>query len=331
MPETELLPVSVASPPTPVSPKDISGVFLDGVLVKLQVSYWTGRRTLKSEDLGLSADSVPDIFTLGSKIIVPKPTISIFGQIRAKADYALTQSSFPFPLSDARFVPYTALRKVMQAVEVQKARFETAVEDFLSRYVEYHQELIAQYPDHGEALGRAFLSPDSLKARFGFGVSLYSITIPRGMRSKAITASQARRRAQAEQSAVLTIQQEYEAQFRQQMDDFLGDSVKMLRERVVSAVRDATGKMENGDFTGRSLKSLRQTISSFRELNFMGDNAVEAALNNLENTIPLNAGDLSDGSVMAPFARALEVVEQASKGNRVAKVVERYGRKMMLE
>ena len=324
------LPTPVPGPQLtpPMSPQ---GPFLDGVLVKLQISYWTGRRTLSSEDLGLNAAAIPDIFALGSKMIVPKNTISLFGKVRAKADYSLTQLSFPFPLSDARFVPYTVLPKVTETLEEQKARFGAAVEDFLSHYTEYHQQLIDEYPEHKDALTRAFILPENLKTRFGFQMTFYSISVPRGMRAKVITGMRAGREAKAKQNAIAAIQQKYEIEFKRQMDEFLGQSVVMLRQRVTGIVKSVAAQMEKGDLNNRSLKPLRQVIQSFRDLNFMGDNAVETALNNLERSMPVRAGELSDESVAMQFVKALDVVEQVAKGNKVARVVERYGRKMMLE
>ena len=323
-------PTPTSSPP-PTPRTNSQGPFLDGVLVKLQISYWTGRRSLHSEDLGLNAEAIPDIFALGSKMIVPKNTISLFGKVRAKADYSLTQLSFPFPLSDAHFVPYTVLPKVMEALETQKVRFDAAVGDFLSHYAEYHEQLVAEYPEHKEALTRAFIPSESLKARFGFQMTFYSISVPRGMRVKAITGIRAVREAKAKQDAIAAIQQKYEIEFKRQMDDFLGQSVVMLRQRVTGVVKSVAVQMEKGDLNNRSLKSLRQVIQSFRDLNFMSDNAVETALNNLERSMPVGVGELSDESVSMQFVKALNVVEQVAKGNKVARVVERYGRKMILE
>lgn len=320
----------------PVPGRDLlKGVFLDGVLAKLDISFWTGRRSLQSDDLGLERESIPNIFALGSKMIVPKKTVSLFGQIRSKADYILTQSSFPFPLSDARFIPYTALVNVMAWVEAEKVRFDAAVADFLTNYKSYHEALVAEYPAHKDALTRAFLPASRLTSKFGFRVALYSITIPQGMAAKVTKQSkataQARRQAQAEQNAIAGLQQEYQVQMRAQMDEFLASSVKMLRERVNATVQSVAEKMEKGEVTGRGLKSLRQAIESFRNLNFMGDTAVETALFNLDQAMPESAGDLSEGSVIGPFAQALDAVGQTIKGNRISRVVERYGRKMMLE
>lgn len=60
-------------------------IFRDGVLVTVNVSFWSGAKMLTAEDLGLNDNEIVDAFSLGRKMLVPKDIIRKFRAIDCRA------------------------------------------------------------------------------------------------------------------------------------------------------------------------------------------------------------------------------------------------------
>ena len=90
-----------------------AALWLDGCLVDLRISYWRGKRPLAAQDLGLKEEQVPDIFTLGRKLVIPREALARFERVDARAHYLIGQFTFPFPTGHSRFIPYSVLPQVI--------------------------------------------------------------------------------------------------------------------------------------------------------------------------------------------------------------------------
>ena len=53
-------------------------IYQDGILVSVNVCYWSGAKKLINEDMGLSKDKVVDVFKLGRKMLIPEKPLGIF-------------------------------------------------------------------------------------------------------------------------------------------------------------------------------------------------------------------------------------------------------------
>lgn len=308
-----------------------SARLLDGVLIDRQCAWWRGKTKLSPQDLGLKPEEVPDIFSLGRKLVIPASSLRRFERISARVEYLLDQFSFPFPTGSARFVPYSVLPQVMEEVHKLRADFAQETEKFIERYDEYRQQMLEEYPQHKEALERGAIAPDKLRKRFAFGYVIYEVVLPKGIRFKAIEEKEAIQGAVARQQAITEAQEEYRKQFEAQIDEFLESSVEKLRIAVGNTVLKVADKLSAGEaVTAASLDSLRKTIDKFRTLNFVGDNEVESRLKDLEALIPKSSTDLKNADVASNFARALESIQTTLLESDVSKVTGEYKRRVRL-
>ncbi|MDP2662055.1 MAG: DUF3150 domain-containing protein [Dehalococcoidia bacterium] len=306
-----------------------SGLMLDGVMIVLHIPYWRGRHALTAQDLGVDPQDVPDIFSLGSKLVVPREALARFERIRAKADFLVSQFSFPFPTGSARFVPYTVWPEVMAELNGLRERFDKEVAQFVEKYDEYREAMADKYPEHAEAIRRAYIPVNKMHAKFGFSYTLYNIQLPRAVRYQAVEASQALAESEARRRAMEQAEAQYRVQFDAQMDEFLSSSVGKLREAVGQSLANVATRMEKGDMvTQNSLGAVRRAISRFRDLNFVQDIEVEARLRELEALVPENSEKLKDAEVQAKFQQAVTAAMSTLVESDISEVTGEYKRRL---
>lgn len=307
-----------------------SGLFLDGTLIDLHISYWRGRRPLSAGDLSVNPDDVPDIFSLGNKLVVPKETMFTFDNIYSASFGIISKYTFPFP-TRARFVPYSVLEMVLHELKVRKTMFEERVDSFVENYDTYRQQMIDKYPEHSEALSREYITTTELRKKFKYEYSLYEISLPKSLRFKAVQERDAVEDARARERALAQAEEEYRKQFQEQIDEFLGGSVGKLREAVGGAVANLAERLQEGDaITKGSLDSLKRTIEKFRTLNFVGDKSVEEKLTELEAMIPESGKKFEEGEFKKGFQMALSSVTETLMESDISVVTGEYKRKLRL-
>ena len=308
-----------------------SKIFLSGVLIDLKCAYWRGKRPLVAQDLGLTDQQVPDIFTLGRKLVIPKDALARFDRINARAYFLIDQFTFPFPTGHARFVPYSVLPEVLAELKKLEERFTEETREFLEKYDEYRAEFIARYPQYAEALSRGYEAASDLKKRYHFNYTLYEVRLPREVRFKALQERDALADVEAQRQALTRASAEYQAQFGAQLDEFLNSSVGKLREAVAESVVKLSERMKKGDsITKTSLESLKTTIERFRSLNFVGDASVEQQLDALEALIPTSSERFKEEVFKNAFSNALESVQGAIKSD-ITSATGEYKRRLKLD
>lgn len=306
---------------------DKSSVFIDGVLVDLKISYWRGKAPLKPEDLGIDASSIPDIFSLGRKLIIPKESLAKFDGINARAAYLVSQFTFPFPTGHSRFVPYAVLPQVMEELTDLSKRFQEEVGKFVENYDEYRVLMVKKYPEHEAAILKAYIPRDRLHEKFGFSYALYEVTLPKGLKYRLTDARAVKEESEIRQKKLQEAEEEYRRQFQAQMDGFLSGLVGKLRESVAEAAVKVSERISKGEMiTKGSLDSLRRTIERFKALNFVGDSEVEEALAKLEAAIP--AEKVDSGTVQREFASAITTVMNTLVESDISTVTSEYKRKI---
>ncbi|MDP2663655.1 MAG: DUF3150 domain-containing protein [Dehalococcoidia bacterium] len=308
-----------------------TGLMLDGVMVVLHIPFWRGRQALTAQDLGVDPGEVPDIFSLGSKMVVPKEALARFERIRAKADFIITQFTFPFPTGSARFVPYTVWPEVMAELNGLKYRFRQETAEFIEKYDEYRQQMADKYPQHADAIKRAAIPANQIHSKFGFDYTLYSIQMPRAVRYKAMEAREALNESEARRKAMERAEAQYREQFDAQMDEFLSNSVGKLREAVAQALGNVSSRMEKGDLvTQNSLTAVKRAIQRFRDLNFVQDAEVEARLRELDEMVPEKSESLKNTDVQARFQAAIAAAMGSIVGSDINEVTGEYKRKLRM-
>ena len=308
---------------------DRHSLFDDGVLIDLEISYWRGGKALCPQDINLSPEELPAIFSLGRKLLVPKSTIKTFRNLENKSRYALDNMSFSFPLGGGNFVPYSSLPLVVRALDDIESQFAKASTNFLNNYDKYRAEIIATYSDHQEALERGVPDAEALARRFKYHYSLYEVALPRKLKVRAMTRQKAIRVASARLKVLEQAETTAKAKLETQLDGFLNTAALKLRDGVTQVVKKIQEKITNGEIvTKTTTDSLRRAIEQFRSLNFMGDNEVEDELARLERTIPDSAEEYRKEEVAREFDSALVQTMAAINVSDLTKVTGEYRRKI---
>ena len=300
-------------------------MFLDGVLISLNINFWRGRVALDPQDLGL--EQVPEIFTLGRKWVVPREALEEFQTIYARADWLTDRFAFPFP-TKAHFVPYGVLPAVLKELAELRERFHKATETLLDNYEQYRQQMVDAHPLHADALRRAYITPAALRKRFHFDYLLFEVRLPSEMRMRQIGLRQAQAEIAGRQEAV----GEFRQQWAEQMEQFVDRAVRSLRGSVAEALPAFNARVANGEeVSGRGLGSIRRAVERFRELNFVGDGEVEAKLRELEGLVPESAKAYrDDAAVQAALAQASAEALAMLRESDVSKITGEYRRRVLL-
>lgn len=308
-----------------------AALWLDGCLVDLRISYWRGKRPLAAQDLGLTEDQVPDIFSLGRKLVIPKEALARFERVDARAHYLIDQFTFPFPTGHSRFIPYSVLPQVLEELKGMKKDFEERISSFLDNYEQYRKDMLDKYPEYAEALSRGYSSASDVRKRFHYDYTLYEVSLPRDIRFKAVEERDAVADAEAKRKALEQAEEEYKRQFQAQIDSFLSSSVGKLREAVGNAVANLSERVQKGEVVSKSsLDSLKRTIERFRALNFVGDNEVESKLAGLERLIPDSGKKFKEAEFKQAFTTALGSVTSSLLESDISTVTGEYRRKLRM-
>jgi hypothetical protein len=115
-----------------------------GILLKLDVTVWTGSAALSAPDLGLDPGTVAAHYTLGRKRLVPKAALDPIATIVRQARYALDGLSHALP-DGSRFVLAAATPEVEAQLTRTRGRFGHAVETFLAGYPRWRAEMAPQW------------------------------------------------------------------------------------------------------------------------------------------------------------------------------------------
>jgi hypothetical protein len=133
---------------------NFAGIFHDGLLMQVNVGFWSGARILRPEDLGLKEEDVAEAYKLGRKMLIPQEIIHNFRHIEGQARNLVAKNSFPFPMGNARFVPRKCFKGVSDQLSDLKSQYMFLAEDLITKYDEYRQQML---PVYQEAAERAFM------------------------------------------------------------------------------------------------------------------------------------------------------------------------------
>lgn len=335
-----------------------TNIFRDGVLVDIDVSFWSGAKVLRPEDLGLRPQDVADAYKLGKKFLVPSEVIKAFRRVEGKARYIAEENSFRFPIGTARFVPKRRFSKVLEQLKTCRDEYNALVDKLIENYDKYRQEMIPVYTQAAEV---AFLnsSPDthefgpdydrekekknfvetfldrintfyppaeSLREKFSLSWDVYEIALPR---MREVSAEQVVMDENMRESA----EHEYHEQMHQKMDVFVTDVVKVLRQETIEICTHISENLKSGKIVqGRTMASLKDFVEKFSSLNFVGDKTVEEQLERLRHEI-LDVYPVSkindESELQAELSRRLiEIADVAAKTNDIDGISSQYRRRI---
>lgn len=310
--------------------QDLERIFQDGVLVDLNIGYWTATRRNTFEDLGLKPGGVPDfVVGLGTKRLIPKEMADSWQKIASASRYIIERRSFVFPVGQARFVPIDALPQIEEDLNAKKAEFEKASAALLDgdNYTKVRDAMLKEFPEHAAALSRLYPTVEVVRSTFYFVWSVFNVSLPHRAQLKAFD-----KKKRAESEKVLA---QYRQKLEQRMAEFIADVVGTMRTKTVELCLRISEKIKSGDvITNQSLNSIRGFIGRFREMNFVGDERIESLLARLEKNVlgDRDADAFKDNDVLQKeLAKSLDGIRKAAEAvTDVSEITGGYGRRIKM-
>ena len=260
----------------------------EGVLINVSVRYWRAAKKLKPEDLGLDPDDVTErLISLGHKKLLPREALATFALIEGRAHALVEAGTFPFLNGIARFLPNSKLAEVTHKLEALEQEFTAAKGEFCERYGRLRSDALREWhaaagklshdPDQVVAgIEAAFPDTRRLERYFHFSASLFQIRAPESLQTELVEAGDRQAIAEARRQAA----EEAARKLRAGTEQFVADSVALLRSETAQLCDDMLASMQDGK-TGvhqKTLNRLVKFIDQFKQLNFAGDSEMEQRL-----------------------------------------------------
>jgi hypothetical protein len=260
----------------------------EGVLINVSVRYWRATKKLNAEDLGLDPDNITERFiSLGHKRILPKDKLEAFALIESRAHALIDGNTFPFLHGLGHFLPNAKLQEVTQRLTMLEQEFRAATEAFLTNYADVRSQarldwfeaarLLVKDPERVvAAIEAAFPNPEKMESTFTFSVQLFQVRAPERLDIALVSVGEQQGIISAREKAA----QEAAERIHQGAQSFVADCVVALRQQTAQLCEDMLESMHTGK-TGvhqKTLNRLIKFIDEFKQLNFVGDNEMEAQL-----------------------------------------------------
>jgi hypothetical protein len=338
---------------------NVSNLFNDGFLVDIDVSFWSASKKLTEEDMGL--DKVSEAFTLGKKYLIPREVIQEFRRIESRARALVDNSSFKFPIGNARFIPKKKFVKVNEELKQHQAAYQALVEKLIEKYDEYREQM---RPLYLQAAEEAFINktPEtmtfgadydreaekkdfidqflaridacyppavSLRQRFSITMAVYEIALPRIRQGDADSIAK-------DLSVRQKVEDDYRLQMHQKIGNFVEDVVNVLRQETIEICNHVATNIKEGKvIKSTTIQSLTNFIEKFQDMNFVGDKSIEDSLNAVRKEL-IDAHPTSEFSdneeLKAELGRRLNLIaEQAQAITDINSVTGEYRRKINWE
>ena len=280
-----------------------------GLILRLDVSKWSGSAKLEADDLGLAPADVQAAFALGRKRLVEKAANDPIDTVAARAKYLLETLSHRLP-DGSRFILAAAAPEVLVKLRAQRDEFMHAVDTFLAAYPTWREAMQPEWRAAAEkayatqaakhpalphdAFVAAFLArvdaayptADELRGKYDFMWYTYAFRAA-GLHEVDMAVAAAEEERRREQDAA------YEAEVRGRINEALDRSIGQLHASIAEAFGNVLEHVRSGRAVREgSIERLRRTIARFRALNLFGADSVESAIRQFEEQAlaPLSAG-----------------------------------------
>ena len=333
-------------------------IFKDGILVDVNVCFWSGAKMLTAQDLGLEEKNIAEAYKLGRKMLIPTDIIKKFRALESKARHIVEQNSFKFPMGSARFVPKRKFPRVLKALKGYQEEYNGLTDSLITNYDELRKKMIPVYreaakeaferqvsigvqtfsietqDDEKTKFVRNFLyrikkfypDPETLRARYSLSWDAYEISMPR------LKIADADKIADTQVKEDIT-NEVYKEQTHKKISAFMDEVVGTLRQKTIEICERVTSNIKNGKvIKGRTVQSLIDFADNFSEFNFVGDAKIENQLVSLKeflNEYPTPNAPEEEKDMKEELERRLNIVsELASNTTDVNSVTGEYHRKI---
>jgi len=265
--------------------------------------------------------------------------LEAFALVESRAHALVDASTFPFLNGLSRFLPNAKLQAVLDKINGLAREFALAKTDFLSRYAETREKASAEWLEAARklvhdperlvaAIEGSFPHPADMERFFAFATQLFQIRLPEKLDLQLADAGQQqeiiRVRAQLARDAGARIHHEVET--------FVSDCVASLRQQTAQLCTEMLESMQTGK-TGvhqKTLNRLVKFIDEFKQLNFAGDQQMEAELERVRQAfLNRTAEEYRDsGFAQAQLQQGLQSLADTARqlaGQDAREIVERFG------
>lgn len=290
--------------PTPVEVRRESGItrvlFDTGTLFHLYIGRWTANKKMNENDL-LIDEVDKSAFYIGHKKLLPREAQERLQFIEGQARTFLANRSVPFPIGDAKYVSYHALRGVLSRLQEYKEQWEVAVNDLIAGYPRFKEEQIERLAKQAraiadkeankvapyayaakvkeldgwvtqqEALNRS-LYPDvsQLRSRYNFEWRMFKLSPLEGMEQMSTLDAE-------------TLVQE-QNRVRQDLHKWVGEVSVMMHQQLGEAAAQAKRLLEeNGKLNPKNLRPLFEAFETFSAVNFSGNSTFIDTINSIRS------------------------------------------------
>jgi hypothetical protein len=330
--------------------RDYQKVFKDGLCVCVHVGGWDGAMLLSPEDLGLKSENVVNAIELGKKMLVPKEEIHEFRYIEGQARNIVDKNSFVFPIGNSKFVPRRKFKEVVTRLTELQSQYNVLAENLVATYPELQAQML---PVYKEAAEKAFetLNPavlefggvedpeqlrikreeekseyvgkfleriissypavETLRRRFYLTWDVYQTAAPEMLLT---TVDDVLQTTEAQRDAA----EEAHRQMSAKIESFVSDVVTSLRGETSKLCSKIATAVKSGKVIRSStIDSLKNHIERFKDMNFVGDQTVQAQLEAVQKELlDLNPTEnfQTDSNLREELATRLSsIAESASK------------------
>ena len=311
----------------------------EGVLINVSIRYWRAAKKLRAEDLGLDAANVTDLISLGHKKLLPRQALQRFSLIESRAHALVEAATFPFLNGLGHFLPNQKLSETTKALRKLEAEFDTARQDFMSEYADLRVEAarewyeaarkLVQDPDRLVAtIEDAFPQPSRMDRYFGFTTDLFQNALPKRLETQLVDMTEHQQIINARQAAATESRRKITAG----VDRFVQDCVASLREQTAQLCQEMLQSMREGKagVHQKTLNRLKGFIDQFKQLNFAGDQELDAQLEKvrsqfLGSTAEHYRDDATARTRMTEGIQRLAETAREMARQDTREVVERFG------
>ena len=258
---------AVTEQPAPVENIKPEKIFTSGVCVKVHVGYPGLQKKLQAKDLKVDPKDVPDIFSLGSKRLVPKKSIEAFQQFEREARGIVDTHSYEFYIPGIKFVPKKTLKGVLEKLEEVKKKFLTAADQFIEDYPSLREKMLEEYKEYLDALKPYYPPAHKIKKRFKFDINIFEVHLAKNLSIEGVDIEEAK----MESEALQKMQKQMELEAQTKIAEFVTSTIEQSRAAIAEAFQSLREKVGEGNVHGRTIKKINTMIDTLKSLNIAGD------------------------------------------------------------
>ena len=259
-------------------------------------SGWTGTDKLQPEDIGKSEEEIPDIFSLGTKKLLPYEVRVRLNRPRNKIAGFMRKMGKPFILRGVTVVPNKNLAITKAGIDAIVEEQNELVDHFLGRYHSIRAEQILRYPFLADA---DWPDADRIRKAFDIKVIVFEISNTKAKKS--------------DPDELIAIKEEYANQYKESLDELKEVLIGEAHATIINNCTEIADRIINqtGKITEATLKKPRNLIKEYEDIASLFDiDEIKLKVAELKSVMAnVSAKEIKNSAVVAEnFAYAVKTI-----------------------